>query len=217
MNCSLCDNTGWMPILVDGVRRMARCTHLAAEKAEREKRNPGGFTAIMDIAQGLGIRDSGFGKTLSPNPEPLTPASPTPTIEELLRARPILSDLLSPEDLMVARIIQSHVGKEAAIKIKDIMAALGEGWTERDVKAALEKLRTLAAMPIIGSKEPPYGLFLPATAEECDEAFDRYVREGIKLFMIAKLVKPSANLVQHLRGQFELTTETQRHEGNSEL
>jgi hypothetical protein len=197
--CSLCDNTGWMAILVDGVRRMTRCTHLAAEKAEREKARPGGFTAIKDIAAGLGVRDTGHERAVG------SPESLSPTIEELLAQRPILSDLLSREDLVVAKLIQVHVGKASAIRIKDLIAALGESWNDRDVKNSIEKLRTLAGMPIVGSKEPPYGLFLPATAAECDEAFDRYVREGIKLFMIARLVKPSANLVQHLRGQLELT------------
>lgn len=185
MACELCNNTGWMAILVDGVRRMTRCTHLAAERAEREKQRPGGFTAI--------------GEVIKPSPGCLSPK-----IEDLLAQRPVLAALLTREDLVVAKLIQVHIGKAAAIRIKDLMTTLGQGWTERDVKAALEKLRTLAGMPIVGSKEPPYGLFLPATAAECDEAFDRYVREGIKLFMIAKLVKPSANLVQHLRGQLEL-------------
>ena len=208
MNCSLCDNTGWMPILVDGVRRMARCTHLAAERAEREKIKPGGFTAIGDIAAGLGVRDTGHGGAVGSGQSAVGgPKSLTPTIEELLRERPLLSELLSREDLVVAHLIQVHVGKDAAIKIKDLLPALGEGWTERDVKASVERLRTLAHMPIFGALEPPYGYFMPATVEECDEFFKRCVQVGIKWFLMARLAKPSANLVQHLRGQLELTTE----------
>lgn len=43
-----------------------------------------------------------------------------------------------------------------------------------------------------------------ATAEECDAAFDRYVQEGIRLFLLARLFKPRADLVQALRGQLAL-------------
>src|SRR5690242_20825325 len=73
----------------------------------------------------------------------------------------------------------------------------------RSVKATVEKLRMLARMPIAATKRPPYGYYIPVTAEECDECYRRLFGEGVKLIMVARLFKPDANLVEELRGQLK--------------
>jgi hypothetical protein len=45
-----------------------------------------------------------------------------------------------------------------------------------------------------------------ATAEECDEFYERHKQEGIKHFLIARLARPQADIVEELRGQLELGT-----------
>ena len=120
---------------------------------------------------------------------------------------------LTPIDREIGVLIQRHVGEANAIRICDIYAVV---WPDemqdpkqvdrliRAVKKSVERLRIFARLPIAATKVPPYGYFIAATAEECDAAFDRYVQEGIKMFLLARLFKPRADLVQALRGQLEL-------------
>ena len=120
---------------------------------------------------------------------------------------------LTPIDRQIGALIQRHVGEANAVRICDIYAVV---WPEemqdpkqidrltRGVKKSVERLRIFARLPIAATKVPPYGYFMPATAEECDAAFERYVQEGIKMFLLARLFKPRADLVQALRGQLGL-------------
>jgi hypothetical protein len=120
---------------------------------------------------------------------------------------------LLPHDKQIAALIQTQVGQRNARRIRDIC---WEIWPEemadpkqfdrlaRAVKESVERLRTFQHLAIAATKVPPYGYFLPETAEECDAAYNRYVREGIRLFLLARLFKPRADLVQALRGQLEL-------------
>ena len=120
---------------------------------------------------------------------------------------------LLPHDRQIAALIQTHLGQKNALRIRDLCQEL---WPEemadpkqfdrlaRAVKESVERLRIFARLPIAATKVPPYGYFIPQTAEECDAAFHRYVQEGIRLFLLARLFKPQADLVQALRGQLGL-------------
>jgi hypothetical protein len=120
---------------------------------------------------------------------------------------------LLPHDRQIESLIAERVGQKQAIRIRDLCHQV---WPEemadpkqfdrlaRAVKESVERLRTFQHLAIAATKVPPYGYFLPETAEECDAAYNRYVREGIRLFLLARLFKPRADLVQALRGQLEL-------------
>ena len=123
---------------------------------------------------------------------------PEPIARSLSR---VVDSLFSPAELQIRELILARRGKQNALPIRDILKGLDQRWSDRDVKAVVEKLRMLNKLPIVASKSPPYGYFIPATAEEIDEAYDRYVTEGIALFKIAKLVKPSGDLARELHGQ----------------
>lgn len=179
MNCQQCDNTGYRPI--DPENRAAGvipCDH------RRDSR--------------LGTRDPGL--------EPIRPS-----LHRLIES--MENAALTPLDREIGALIQRHVGEANAIRICDIYAVI---WPDerqdpkqidrltRGVKKSVERLRIFARLPIAATKLPPYGYFIAATAEECDAAFERYVQEGIKMFLLARLFKPRADLVQALRGQLEL-------------
>lgn len=184
-NCPICDDTGWRPVMIGGDRRMTRCECLTRQRAAEEKGHPGGFTAAGFVArQMVGA----------------LPKSPT-RLADILAARPELEAALTGADALVGKLVETHVGKARAISIRELLPLLGEGWTDRSVKRAIQHLRDVAGLPIVASKEPPYGLFIPETAEEVDEAYERYVGEGIALFRIARLVKPTADLARELHGQ----------------
>jgi hypothetical protein len=120
---------------------------------------------------------------------------------------------LMPVDKQIHALIETHVGQKNALRIRDLCHEL---WPEemadpkqfdrlaRAVKESVERLRIFARLPIAATKVPPYGYFIPETAAECDAAFDRYVQEGIRLFLLARLFKPRADLVQALRGQLSI-------------
>lgn len=178
-DCSKCEGSGWKPVMVDGVRRVVRCDCLVREKAAEEKTHPGGFRSLA----------------------------------ELVRANPKIKDLLRPDDERVAEFLETRRGKEQAVTSKEIASHLwpgttmDNGWSERkrrDVCACIERLRTIAKMPIAASKEPPLGYFMPATAEETAEMFERCVQEILKGWKIARLFRPGADLVRELEGQLKL-------------
>lgn len=178
-NCSLCDNTGYRPI-------------------DPENRAAGVIPCDHRRDSGLGTRDSGL--------EQIGPA-----VHRLIAS--MENAALTPIDREIGEIIQRHVGEANAIRICDIYAKV---WPDemqdpkqidrltRSVKKSVERLRIFGRLPVAATKVPPYGYFIAATADECDAAFDRYVQEGIKMFLLARLFKPRADLVQRLRGQLEL-------------
>ena len=183
VECSQCGGNGWYSVeRPDGrggyVSALARCEHGRNGAAPA-----GGFTPISSLTHQL--------------------------IESLENAA------LTPNDKRIAALVRTHIGQANALRIREICE---EMWPEemadpkqfdrlaRAVKESVERLRTFARLPIAATKVPPYGYFIPQTAEEWDAAFDRYVQEGIKSFLLARLFKPQADLVQALRGQLELGT-----------
>lgn len=114
----------------------------------------------------------------------------------------------------IGMLILNHRGKEQAISIREVIAffAAKIPLSERDVKAAVETVRTVARVPIAASKEPPYGYFIPTRAEEHDEMYSRHLREAVKHILIARLHRPQADIVEELRGQLQLLP-TESHRG----
>jgi hypothetical protein len=178
----------------------------------------GGFTKAGDVAQELlqrGLFDAASVAATrgvaqgQPAPPPGRPAgSPLQaafSIEAALCDQPKLQRLLSPPEIEAAKIIQGRIGQAQAIRIRDLGVLLGQDWDDRAVKAAVERLRTLARMPIASTKAPPYGLFMPATAEEARETHDRLFGEGIRLIVHSQLFGRDKDLVRKLEGQLELT------------
>jgi hypothetical protein len=111
---------------------------------------------------------------------------------------------LSAEEIQIARLIGRRVGQASAIRIADIIQALGGGWTDRDIKGMVERLRTIPKLPIAATKAPPYGYFVPATDQEMKDMHDRHFREGIKQIIISQLFGTDKDLAQKLQGQLEL-------------
>lgn len=119
-----------------------------------------------------------------------------------------IESLVSPLVLRVRDLIVTRRGQANAIRIADIRAALPE-LDDRAVKAAVEELRIIAGLPIAAAKTPPHGYFIPQTAAEFDQMYERHRREGIKHFRVARLFRPQADVVEMLRGQLQL--QPQRH------
>ena len=172
--------------MIDGVQRVTRCECLPKKRAVEETAHPGGFAAVGSVAERV------VGSL---------PRSSKLTLAAILEARPELEGALTGADIVVGKLVETHVGKASAISICELLPLLGGTWTDRSVKQAIEHLRNFARLPIVASKQPPYGYFIPATPEEADEAYARYVREGIAYFRIAQLVKPTADLARELHGQ----------------
>jgi len=187
-HCSLCDNTGWKSVMQDGVHSVIECDCRRSKK---------GFEPVGSL-----IQRSAF------------------SLQNLADAA------LTPVDKQIRTLIETHVGQKNALRIRDLA---GEIWPEemadpqqfdrmaRAVKESVERLRVFARVPIAATKVPPYGYFIPETAAECDAAYDRYVQEGIRLFLLARLFKPRADLVERLRGQLGLEIDNRQSSiGNSE-
>jgi hypothetical protein len=131
-----------------------------------------------------------------------------------------IEDLLTPPEKQVRELILCRRGRQKAITIGQLAATvygadrqhLGE-WDSavRSIKRTVEKLRTLARIPIAATKTQPYGYFLPATAEEGDECHDRLFTEGIRLIVLSQLFKRDADLMQALRGQLEFGARDSRY------
>lgn len=124
---------------------------------------------------------------------------------------------LTPEEIQIARVIGRRVGQSAAIRIADLIRALGGGYTDRDIKAMVERLRHIAKLQIAATKVPPYGYFVPATDAEGREFFDRHVREAVKHLRVAQLFHGDRDLMQELRGQLglqETEVRSQESEGS---
>jgi len=188
--CSKCEGTGWKPVMVDGERRVTPCECKQRARLEAEKLQPGGFIAASNLVPGLA---QNLGSARQPN---------GPELVEAALARH--AGDLTPEEIQIARLIGRRVGQAAAIRIRDLIDALGGGSTDRDIKGMVERLRTIAKLPIAATKAPPYGYFIPGTAREVDDAHDRYMQEGIKLIVLAQNFREDKDLVQRLRGQLEL-------------
>ena len=186
MNCELCQNTGYLSIEVkrpDG-------TLTSYAKPCDHGRNGG--TPAGEFEQIGRLGDRVIERLQTNGPE---------LIEQALARH--AGDLL-PAEIQIARLIGRRVGQGAAIRIADLIQVLGDAWTDRDIKAMIARLRTLAKLPIAATKAPPYGFFVPGTAQEVDEAHDRYMREGIKLIILAQNFREDKDLVQQLRGQLSL-------------
>jgi hypothetical protein len=131
-------------------------------------------------------------------------AKPQPVGEILPRLIPVL---LSPAERLIHDLVVARRGEAQAIKNRELVERLegiGERWTERDVKTTIKKLRNQARLPIAATKSPPYGYFVPATAEECDACHDRLFGEGIELIVLSQLFRADSDLRERLWGQFEL-------------
>lgn len=186
--CAVCSGSGWKPIEVAGVRRMIVCGCRVRARREEAKKHPGGLVPVGEL-----LRKSAVGSWQSAAREAA----------------------FTSAEKRIRNLILARRGKDQAISIREILERLnapGEsgvgsreyGWTERDVKAVVEKLRTLGGLQIAASKEKPYGYFIPASAEECDECHDRLFSEGVKLIILSRLFRPEADLVEELRGQLQL-------------
>lgn len=131
---------------------------------------------------------------------------------------------LAEPDSKIAEIILQHRGKKSAVSIEEICKALWpQEWAYggagdaaavharrnnliRSVKASVERIRKEAQVPIAATKAPPYGYYIPVTAEECDECYRRLFGEGVKLILLSRLFRPDADVVQELRGQLRIAS-----------
>ncbi len=183
--CPHCQGTGWMhvPIRQD-LTAVKRCVCRTRGRADAEKERPGGFQ--------------------KPNYE----------LGMMNYESPEMGALLNETDRKIARLIEERKGQQHAISIREICEAVfgdehGYGPSidaaqQRSVKQTVEKLRMLARMPIAATKRPPYGYYIPVTAEECDECYKRLFGEGVKLIMLSRLFRPDADVVRELEGQLGL-------------
>jgi hypothetical protein len=181
IDCPQCEGTGYVSKQVGNTSYAVRCDHGKGAGAPA-----GGFEPMGKLAESIVARV----KTNGPE-----------WIEQALARH---SGDLSREEIRIARLVGRRLGQASAIRLQDLIAALGGGWTDRDIKGMVERLRTLARLPIAATKAPPFGYFIPATAAEADAMHDRYLREGIKLIRLAQQFRPDKDLVQELRGQLEL-------------
>ena len=187
-NCAYCHGTGWKNVTFESGGQ----TYSGMKKCECQAAKPGGFQQIGSLPD-LQIESMGKSENLS---------------------------MLNSTDRKIARLIEERKGQENAITIeticKDCWPAEWSGYPAgngeeqrirnglvRSVKATVEKLRMLARMPIAATKRPPYGYYIPVTAEECDEVYRRLFGEGVKLIMVARLFRPEADVVAELRGQLK--------------
>jgi hypothetical protein len=108
-------------------------------------------------------------------------------------------------------LLLNHRGREHAIKIIDVIRDLENidfgPDPERQVKKIVMRLRTVARLPVAATKEPPYGYFIPVTAEEVADMRERMFREGLKLIVQSRdLFGEDKRLVRELEGQLRLAS-----------
>jgi hypothetical protein len=191
VNCSICGGTGWKPVEQDGVRRMIECD------CRRSGRGFERADVILSETKDLGI---------------------SPEMKKILRSAQndssnVADAVLTPHDKKIAAIVRNHIGREHAIRGRELAALVWpeeskerkyEGSVRRWLEDSIERLRTFARLPIAASKGSPMGYYIPATAEECDECHDRLFREGIRRIVDSQLFRRDRDLVERLRGQLEL-------------
>jgi hypothetical protein len=183
-NCPKCGNTGWIKIVdSDGVVRYGRCPCQT-----KHVQSAGGFTKAGNVA--AGFRKGGV---------------LTPPIQDCRPEGRLYTDL-EPVQRHVYELIAARHGEANAIKIATICELVPD-LDVRSVKGIVATLREIFRIPIAATKVPPYGYFIPATAEECDDCHDRFFREGIKLIKHSQLFRPDRDLVERLRGQLELNAD----------
>lgn len=83
---------------------------------------------------------------------------------------------LSGDELAVWHAINQRQGRERAIQAKEVAAQVE--LPERQVRDIVRHLIVDHAFPIGSTTKPPYGYFLPATAEEYEQAV-RQIRHRI--------------------------------------
>jgi hypothetical protein len=209
--CFKCGGTGWRSATnATGYSHAAVCDCPAGlavrarnqkiyDRNAETKKHPGGFTHIADC--GLPPR---------PGRGPGIADLRTETIAEILKRRPALKGVITPVDVQIAEVIERHTGEVRAITAREIAGVLWPGTTmlldqaekyRRAVTESVERLRTLARMPIAASKKPPYGYFMPETAVEATEMHDRLLGEGVKLIQRSQLFRVDRDLVRQLEGQ----------------
>ena len=189
--CLKCNGTGWKTIFQDGHSSVIECD------CRRSKR---GFEQVGTILgeSRFAIRDSGTGPT---------PYSRLP-ISRAVEA------VLTPHDKKIAALIQARVGKQNAIRGRDLAVAVWpaemadpakyESAVRRWLEDSISRLRRFARLPIAASKANPMGYYIPATAQECDEVHDRLFGEGIERIKDSQLFRFDRDLAERLRGQLEL-------------
>jgi hypothetical protein len=166
---------------------------------------------MLALRQGLKSEDGGrkavFGYR-PPDPDPATDNRPQASDAQIAQgsgsafaaARVALLEKLDSE---VGAIILCHRGQANAIK-GDAIRALVPSVDQRRLKQAIENLRNVARLPVAATKEPPYGYFIPVTAEETRVMHDRVMREAIRLIRLSQLFERDADLVRTLEGQLGL-------------
>src|SRR2546426_1704178 len=209
MNCEKCEDTGWMKVRGKNPKgeeyeAVKPCECRTAAKAEREKAHPGGFEAIGPLMNRV-IESM----TQSSNPQIPSIASDSRTHQpdekqicesDGVKYAAARAATLGKPECEIAAIILNHRGHENAIKIDEIRKLLPD-LDSRAVKGAVENIRRLARLPVAAAKEPPYGYFIPRTAEEARDCHDRLFREGIRLIELSQLFERDRDLVRELEGQ----------------
>jgi hypothetical protein len=121
---------------------------------------------------------------------------------------------LTPNDRQIGEIIRQHVGRQDAIRGRDLAVkvwpeemqnpAKYETAVRRWLDESIRRLRRFGHLPVAASKANPMGYYIPATDEEGADCHDRLFREGIERIRDSQLFKRDADLMQALRGQLEL-------------
>lgn len=91
---------------------------------------------------------------------------------------------LSPEERALLLVLQKHMGKDQAIWISRLAERMD--MSPREIKAAARNLVVKLGLPVVGSRQAPYGYYLAITREEL---------EGARNVLRSELVAISQRLV----------------------
>jgi hypothetical protein len=169
-DCSLCDDTGWRPVIVNGVQRFTRCTH-TLPSLDAPAAGPGTFA--------LTAPNPGFRAKLSADERRIHDLIISRRgLGQAMRIREVI-DIVWPQ-LLVPRTFEEQKG------------------CEREVKRVIAKLREEGRYLIAASKEKPFGYFVPETQGERQECHDRLFREGWELIKLSQLFVRDEDLGKRL-------------------
>jgi hypothetical protein len=134
------------------------------------------------------------------------------------RADPFIDSALDPtsDEYRLMSILAKHRGREHPAPLASLRLAMNEltrmEWSERDIKALVERLRLDHHVKIGSRRSEPFGYFLCVDAEDVRVAIEPYTKQILSMLRVMHVFCSRAERLE-LAGQLRLVLEKGESDG----
>lgn len=137
----------------------------------------------------------------------------TPSIDRTARrADPFVDSLLDPssDEYRLMSVLAKHRGRENPAPLASLRLAMAEltrmEWSERDIKALVERLRLDHGVKVGSRRSDPFGYFLCVDAEDVRTAIEPYTKQIFSMLRVMHVFCTRAERLE-FAGQIRLALE----------